>query len=301
MEQNRKYSLHSLNLLAVCLALQLTLYKYHSQITATAGQLITEVGVSGKSTAFAFASAFVRVGFAVLVFFIPARIFLSIHRGEEKRYIRLSPTLPLNPVYIIAFSVSVCLLTLVALDRIALYFPVVSDTPVYMPDSSGALLVQFAVAVLVPAFCGEIFFRGIVMHELLPWGRGFAVAAAAFCGALFADSMVKFLLYLVMGLMVGYFVVNSDSLWLGIFSSLACHTTVYLYNFAVSRGLYSQFPSEVQIGLAAVFVAGVFSCLRIDDQISGVSGMREERRAMLSDLVGAPCVIAYFIIVLVNL
>lgn len=301
MEQNGKYSLHSLNLLAVCLALQLTLYKHHSQITETAGQLITELGVSGKSAGFAVAYSVIRLGFAVLIFFVPARIFLSIHGEERGRYVRLFPTLPVNPAYIIAFSVSMCLLTLVALDRIALYFPAVSDTPVHMADSSGGLLVQFAGTVLVPAVCGEIFFRGIVMRELLPWGRGFAVFAAALCGALFADSTVKFVLYLVMGLTAGYFVAGTDSLWVGIFIALSCHSTVYLYNYAVSHGLYSLFPSEVQIALGAVFVVGVFSCLRIDYRISGVSSVPRQSRAPISTLMGAPCVIAYLIIVLVNL
>ena len=86
------------------------------------------------------------------------------------------------------------------------------ETPVSIP---GMILYVIVVAV-APAFIEEIVFRGIVMQSLRRFGDIFALVASSLMFGIFHLNLVQMPYAFIMGLCIGYFVMRSGSLRVGI-------------------------------------------------------------------------------------
>ena len=74
-------------------------------------------------------------------------------------------------------------------------------------------LLMFLVTALIPAFCEELLFRGLIFSELLPYGRTIALVASAVLFGLMHQNPRQFLYTTVAGLVLGWLVLESGSLW----------------------------------------------------------------------------------------
>lgn len=302
MEGLRKNNIHTVNLLAVCLAFQLCFFKNSSMVYVTFADIITELGVSGRSVWFLFIYSFLRICIISFVFYLPIRLIKSIRSGSYPLSVKRE--LPLYPFYIIFFCVSVCLITVITLDCIDGIMPGLFTAEYAFPDGVLSLALHFVYAIIVTTLFGEVFFRGIVMPVLLPWGRTFAIFAAALTGAVFARNMRDFVLYALIGLLSGYFVSHTGSLWMGIFIALCSHCVLFVHDFILAEGIYAAHPTFFRVAVAVIFAVGNFCCLKMDDQLTRSKVLpisADEKEKSLRDCLMAPCVIAYYIIVIVNL
>ncbi|MBQ8697189.1 MAG: CPBP family intramembrane metalloprotease [Clostridia bacterium] len=302
MQRLQKNNIHTVNLLAVCLAFQLCYFKNSALVYMTFGDIITELGISGKSVWFALILSFLRVCITAFVFYLPLRLIMRNKSGGYPLSVKRE--LPLYPFYIIFFCVSVCLMTVISLDCINGVIPGLFKVSYNLPDGALALALYFAVSVVFVSAFNEIFFRGIVLPVLLPWGRTFAIFASALTGAALALDFRQFVLYAVIGLMSGYFVSHTGSLWMGVFISLCANTTVFLHDFILAEGIYAAYPVFFRVSVAVIFALGIYCCLKMDDQLTDsrvvpIRANESERR--LADCLMAPCAVAYYIIVIASL
>ena len=90
------------------------------------------------------------------------------------------------------------------------------DMPLALPGNPVAAVLFVVNLVLLPALVEELIFRGIVLESLRPWGEGFAVGVSALLFALLHRNTAQFPNALFMGLALGYFVVQTGSLWTGV-------------------------------------------------------------------------------------
>jgi len=302
MERLRKNNIHTVNLLAVCLAFQLCFFKNSAIIYMTFGDIITELGISGKSAWFMLILAFLRVCVTTFVFYLPICMIRRMNGGSYP--LSVKKELPLYPFYIIFFCISVTLMTVISLDCINGLLPGIFKTNYYIPDEPLNLTLYFTVSVLFTSCFGEVFFRGIVLPVLLPWGRTFAIFASALTGAVLALDFRQFVLYALMGLLSGYFVTHTGSLWMGVFISLCANTTVFLHDFILAEGIYAAHSVFFRVVVAAVFAIGIFCCLKMDDQLTDSKVkpvVAEEKENNLSDCLLAPCAVAYYFIIVASL
>jgi membrane protease YdiL (CAAX protease family) len=178
------------------------------------------------------------------------------------------------------------------------------DVKFYLPEDVLSLVLHFAVSVVFTAVVWEIFFRGVVLSVLLPWGRTFAIFAAALSGAAVARDARQFVLFAVIGLLSGYFVSHTGSIWVGVFISVCANVTVFIHDYILSEGIYGANPEFFRVAVAIIFAVDIFCCLKADDRLtdSKVVPIRSEReRGRLTDALLAPCAIAYYIIVVASL
>lgn len=302
MERLRKNNIHTVNLLAVCLAFQLCFFKNSTLIYMTFGDVITELGISGKSTWFILILAFLRVSVTTFVFYLPIRLITNIKSGTYP--LSVKKELPLSPFPILLFCISVCLMTVIALDCINGFIPGMFKINYHLPDEPLRLALYFMVTVLFTGCFGEVFFRGIVLPVLLPWGRTFAIFASALVAAAIASDMRHFVLYALIGLLSGYFVSHTGSLWMGVFISLCANTTLFLHDFILAEGIYAAHAAFFRVFVAVVFAIGIFCCLKMDSQLTDskvIPIIADEKEGRLSECLMAPCAVAYYIIVVASL
>lgn len=73
------------------------------------------------------------------------------------------------------------------------------------------LLISTAV---IPAICEEILFRGVILTNLIPFGRGTAILASGILFGLMHGNILQFFYTSFFGIVLGYIYVRTRSLWL---------------------------------------------------------------------------------------
>ena len=87
-------------------------------------------------------------------------------------------------------------------------------------ESTPAANYQIALAILttavVPAFVEEYLFRGVILNNLMPYGRDTAIVVSAVCFGLMHQNAGQFFYTTIMGLLLGYVFVVSGNIWCGV-------------------------------------------------------------------------------------
>ena len=106
-----------------------------------------------------------------------------------------------------------------------------------IPFSTGLdLALAILVMGLLPAFCEEMLFRGGVLNGLRDKGVWFAVLYSAMCFALMHGNLQQLPYTFVLGLVIGYVVYYTRSVWLGVLIHACNNTTVLVAGFLAGSG-----------------------------------------------------------------
>ena len=84
------------------------------------------------------------------------------------------------------------------------------------PSAVSGQAVYFITISVLPAFVEEIIFRGIVMQPLRKHGDKFALIASSLLFALMHGNFVQIPFAFILGIVIGYFVIKSESIWVGV-------------------------------------------------------------------------------------
>ena len=79
-----------------------------------------------------------------------------------------------------------------------------------------SIVVMMITTVLIPAFCEELMFRGLVLSNLLPFGRTFAVVASGIIFGLIHGNHDQMVFATISGIALGYLYAETGSIWCGI-------------------------------------------------------------------------------------
>lgn len=89
------------------------------------------------------------------------------------------------------------------------------EEPAY--EEGYEIVLQFIVICVVPAFCEELLFRGCILENLLPFGKGGAVLTSGLLFALMHQNPEQFLYTFVAGIVIGAVYVKTGNVWNCIF------------------------------------------------------------------------------------
>ena len=133
-------------------------------------------------------------------FMLPALLVPVFFKGEERQPMRLDVKLPTNTFAFIFIGVAFCYafsyINTMAVNAIfadetveeLFNYP---EVYVYMSDTD--IILEFITIALVPAFCEEFLFRGVVLSTLMPYGKSTAVVVSAVCFGLMHGNFYQFL------------------------------------------------------------------------------------------------------------
>ncbi len=216
-----------------------------------------------ENAAFQYSSSVLLVSFACL--FVPF-FLMSRRRGSPSYWQALPFAFPKSrslSLMLILGGFAVCVLS----NYVALFAETVlsgvgiEEIEPEITESKSALdvFLNFVCAAVSAPLIEEFIFRGVILQPLRRCGEHFAVFVSALLFGLAHGSPSGFVFSFVAGLAMGYAVVISGSLWVGI----AIHFCNNFYSVLLSE-LYSAFPemgsSLINLILAALVVGGL-GCL----------------------------------------
>lgn len=147
------------------------------------------------------------------------------------RKMRLSIAIPA-----VFFCLGVSFLGTYLADFISMFFeqaigyePAMPDLAV--PDGIPARILYFISVAIFPAFLEEFMFRGVIMQSLRRYGDSFALITSAIMFSFCHENLVQGPPTLLVGLAIGYFVMRTGSIWIGVIVHFANNAFAVLVDF----------------------------------------------------------------------
>ena len=192
--------------------------------------------------------------FYMLAFMLPVPFFMLISGKQQRAPIRFDVRFPRRFVLMAVASIG---LTLAAgrLNALLVAPFAGADARTEMildmvgSDKGYMVVLAFVMIVIVPAFCEEFLFRGLVLDSLLPYGRAVAVIGSALLFAAMHQSFGQFLYSAVAGIFMGLLYAESRS----ILPSTLVHLLYNLLSF-VQVVLYARIPDQTTAGRVTLCV-----------------------------------------------
>ena len=124
------------------------------------------------------------------------------------------------------------------------------EMPDLLQPTLVSLLLNIVLTAVLPAFIEEMIFRGYILGSLRPHGDGLAVVLSAALFALFHGNVLQIPFAFVLGLVMGYLMVQTDSIW----PAVALHFTNNLMSVLINF-FGKCFPEQASVITTVVFAA----------------------------------------------
>lgn len=178
-------------------------------------------------------------------------------RQEQVEPIRFTPNLPSNSLLIVFAGVA-CALSLSLVNSIvAEYLGFVDPLPIFnLPDEfSGdhAIVLHFIAIAIVPAFCEEILFRGVVLSNLMPYGKASAIVISSVLFGLMHGNAKQFLYATAAGIIMGCVYVMTESIWCSILIHFI-NNTISVLQFAVVDRFSEEYAWIIFISCECILI-----------------------------------------------
>ncbi len=126
----------------------------------------------------------------------------------------------------------------------------------------GMILTAIATAV-VPALVEEFSMRGVILGSLLPFGEGFAIMTSSIIFGILHGNFDQMPFAFLVGLILGYIRVKTDSLWICIFIHFA-NNFISVINDYLKNYISSEAISYLYYFMICIFfVLGIISIIKI--------------------------------------
>lgn len=239
--------------LAACMLVFLALFFVYSLSMSLLSAITGGMGYAGSILY----QILYGLGYAV-AFMLPVFFFGWISKGKQRERIYFKAALPKEtPMYIfmgLAIISAAAYLNSLLLE----VFQYSSFTEAIMPSADVTanyeiVLMVFTTAV-VPAFVEELLFRGLVLTNLLPYGRTTAIFASALLFGAMHQNAGQFLYATVAGLVLGYLYVKTRTIWCGVL----LHFVNNFYSVMVSVWA-ERMPEETGDLVLTILTVGIFA------------------------------------------
>jgi len=218
-------------------------------------------------------------------FLIPAWFFAFISRHDARVLLDLPLTLPREtPLYIFA---------VMAIVSAAGYFNSwlldVFDYSTFTEElvfDMGAktnveLILTFFTLAVVPGFVEELLFRGVILKNLLPFGKTTAVVASALLFGVMHQNAGQLLYATVAGLALGYVFVKTNSFWCCVLAHI-CNNFLSILTMAIGQRVVGNRATGVLFCISmAVLVLGLVAVVYLALQVRGEQGAAEDDEGIL--------------------
>lgn len=130
------------------------------------------------------------------------------------------------------------------------------------PSSLLDVIIIFIGSAIVPPLFEEFALRGVLMQNLRKYGDAFAIIASAFVFGLFHGNAVQMPFAFLCGLIIGYAVVATESLWTGIIihglinamSAISSALIYYFDEYVSNTFFYIGSVVGIAVGIIALLI-----------------------------------------------
>ena len=152
----------------------------------------------------------------LLSFMVPAVIIRLFLRKKNQQPVRFEVKLSWK-IFAMIFACVFCCFAFSFLNSmiVSLFDSPYEDMFNYYlpPMSDVGIILQFITIAFVPAFCEEFLFRGVVLSNLMPYGKSAAIIISSICFGLMHGNFYQFLYTTVAGIFLGLIYAETGSIW----------------------------------------------------------------------------------------
>lgn len=198
-----------------------------------------------------------------LAFFIPAKIFGLMSRNkpgyQELVYRgRLPRRMPLILFAVIAVNFIAAYINSYVLTLIFPTLQSAMESVQEAPMEWYEIMMQFFTVAIVPAICEEILFRGVVLKNLLPYGRTVAILGSGLLFGLMHCNPLQLFYTATLGVVLGYVYVKTRSLFACMFIHF-CNNSISVIQLALVNR--SPLADKIAVGLEMFVIVSGAICL----------------------------------------
>lgn len=150
-------------------------------------------------------------------FCVPVALFFAIPMGTSTQPMRLSYRMPRGTLAYVFFGLSVISVAATVNALLVSVFDYADFSNEMLWDTATSsnyeLVLLFFTLAVVPAFVEEFLFRGVVLSNLLPYGRTVAILGSALLFGMMHQNMEQLLYATAAGVVLGWIYVETDSIW----------------------------------------------------------------------------------------
>lgn len=211
------------------------------------------------------------------MFMLPILVFKLFSKNAVYYPLPARAVLPKRAIRISLAAVGVVLPTTVINSLIVNYLVQMAGM---QPDFSAleteingihSIVLLFISLAIVPALCEEFLFRGVMLKNLMPYGKTTAVFVSALLFALMHQNFYQFFYTFIAGLVLGYVFLLTGSIWCGVLIH-------FINNFvSVLTDAVSYFLNEDAAAIAQYLIMSVFLFLGVLSFISLVKQSKKEK------------------------
>lgn len=248
--------------IALTLLVFIALFFIYSFAMAFLQGLTIEMGARGD----VLYEALYGVGYA-LSFLLPAGFFYLISKGKPKERIYFNASLPRKtPLYIfvgLSAILAAAYLNSILLEPFA-YSSFMDDLiPSAEQTANYEIVLMVFTSAVVPAFVEELLFRGVVLTNLLPYGRTTAVIGSALLFGAMHQNAGQFFYATVAGLVLGYIYVKTRSIWCGVLLHFVNNFYSVLSQIWTERMPEETADTVLTVTVLCIFALGILSFVRL--------------------------------------
>lgn len=153
----------------------------------------------------------------VLSFMLPVCFYRLLSKKKSYEPMRLAPRLP-STTFLYIFAGMAVILAAAYLNYYMISFTNYAEFAeetlwVDTYDTPQAIVMSFVTMAIIPGFVEEFLFRGLVLTNLRPFGRGVAIVVSAVLFGAMHQNIQQIFYATVAGLVLGYIYEVTDSIW----------------------------------------------------------------------------------------
>ncbi len=214
----------------------------------------------------------IYVGLSYVVSYVVTVLVYKRIFKMEYCSMNIAPHLGRCPIPMILASLGV----IFTASHISGYFNFFESSSIFVRYENQSIVLLLFTSAIVPAFCEELFFRGLIMTNLMPLGKGFAIITSAIIFGLIHGNHDQILFATVAGLIFGWVYSETGTLWCGIIIHLLNNTIVVAQTVLAGTLEYTLATKISLVIQLSVFIFGAVSILYL------IYKFKEENKVMLN-------------------
>ncbi len=181
------------------------------------------------------------------------------------------------------------------------FFPLQGNDFALPTGPFGLILSIIAIAVF-PALLEEFLFRGAIMGSLMKFGKPFAIFTSAILFGLMHGNLVQIPFAFLVGLVLGFAVVETNSIWTGVLIHFLNNLFSTLVQYSETKFGEDITSAFYMLLLATMILVGFFGIYLLSRQNPNLLKYSKtihysSPKKRLAWFCGSPAVIVYFVII----
>lgn len=230
-----------------------------------------------------------------ILILIPVLAYVFIKKLNIREVFRFNKIGVLPALLILLVSVPAYLAALMLNNAVVYLLQYIGDVPnqpIPVPKNIAELIVGIIIVAVSPAICEEMLHRGILLRAYENRGSMKAVVITSIFFGIFHFDITNLLGPIFLGLLIGYYVIRTNSIFAGMFAHFLNNTIAELFQY-----YYRDVPQPDKITISAeemgsvilygtigLILVGIF--IRIFKQITeGKSSIRAPISSIKNDIV----------------